>query len=86
MSKESEVEQKDMVNSPSHYTQFSQEVIETIKEWTKAYRGDIAYLIGSSLKYLARAPFKHMSPLEDLKKARVYLDHAIKKLEEELGS
>lgn len=80
---EIEIEPEDMVNHPSHYnTAFSVEVIYTIMEWVAGYKlPKVAYLIGSVLKYLARAPYKHESPLQDLKKARFYLDKAIEILE-----
>lgn len=80
---ETKIESEDMVNHPSHYnTAFSVEVIYTIMEWVAGYKlPKVAYLIGSVLKYLARAPYKHESPLQDLKKARFYLDKAIEILE-----
>ena len=75
--------EEDMVNHPNHYnTAFSVEVINTIMEWVAGYKEPrVAYLIGTVCKYLARAPYKHESPLQDLKKARFYLDKAIEILE-----
>ena len=67
---------KDMVNHPSHYTQYTQEVIDTITEWVKDYNSVEGYYIGTVLKYLARAPYKGKK-LEDLKKASFYLQEAI---------
>lgn len=71
---------KDMVNHPSHYTQYTQEVIDTITEWVKDYDSVEGYYIGTVLKYLARAPYKGKK-LEDLKKASFYLQEAIEHIE-----
>jgi len=69
------------VSHPSHYTQGRFETIEIIEEITQGYSdGYVAYCVGNALKYLARAPFKHESPAEDIAKARAYLDFAIKRL------
>lgn len=69
---------QDNVNHPKHYNKFSQEVIVTIGEWLNGYEdGYVAYCIGNTLKYLSRAPYKHETPLEDLKKAQWYLNEAI---------
>lgn len=73
----------DVVNHPSHYTQGKFEVIEVIEEITGGYSdGYVAYCVGNTIKYLARAPYKHDTPLEDLKKAQKYLEFAIKRLNE----
>ena len=68
---------QDVVNSPNHYTQGRFETIEIIEEITKGYEdGYVAYCVGHALKYLARAPFKHGEPTEDLAKAAKYLAFA----------
>ena len=68
---------QDAVNSPNHYTQGRFETIEVIEEITKGYSdGYVAYCVGNALKYLARAPFKHGEPTEDLAKAERYLAFA----------
>lgn len=67
---------KETVVRPSHYNQGKFEVIEVIHDWKLNFNR------GNAVKYIARAPYKR-SELEDLKKARYYLDHEIKKLEEE---
>ena len=68
---------QDVVNSPNHYTQGRFETIEIIEEITKGYEdGYVAYCVGNALKYLARAPFKHGEPTEDLAKAERYLAFA----------
>lgn len=69
-----------MVNHPSHYNQYTQEVIDTITEWVKDYGSVEGYYIGTVLKYLARAPYKGKK-LEDLKKASFYLQEAIEYIE-----
>lgn len=71
---------QDMVNHPSHYNQYTQEVIDTITEWVKDYGSVEGYYIGTVLKYLARAPYKGKK-LEDLKKASFYLQEAIEYIE-----
>lgn len=77
----------DAVNQPNHYTNGKFEVIEVIEEITKGYKdGFIAYDIGNVTKYIARAPYKHDTPLEDLRKAARYLDYAIKRQEELEGN
>jgi len=62
----------DNVNEPAHYTQGNIECIDAIKE-ALGGEGFMAYCRGNVLKYLWRAERKG-DPLEDLKKARVYLD------------
>ena len=70
----------DMVNHPSHYNYGDIEVIDYINQVTNGYKkGHVAYCIGNVVKYVSRAPFKN--GLEDLKKAKWYLDEAIKKYE-----
>ncbi len=67
----------DPVN-PSHYKQGAIECIEAIKA---ALRGGFtAYLWGNILKYTWRWPSKN--GIEDLKKARWYLDRLIKEVSE----
>jgi hypothetical protein len=59
----------DNVNKPNHYTQGSIEVIDYIMDQK------FDYLEGNIIKYISRYKFKN--GLEDLKKARVYLDKLI---------
>ena len=74
----------DLVNHPPHYNKGGMEVIEVIElvtgEKTGGKRtgdqGFVGYLLGNILKYLLR--FEHKGkPIEDLKKARWYLDKLI---------
>ena len=73
-------EVKDNVNHPSHYTQGSIECIDAIAEATKFLRGieatDTRYII----KYMWR--WNNKNGLEDLRKARWYLNHLISHIEE----
>lgn len=79
--KEEEAAQPDMVEHPAHYRQGRFETIELIQEIAGSYDdGYVAYCVGNAIKYLARAPFKHEFPTEDLQKAKKYLDFAIKGL------
>ena len=72
--------QDDRVNHPSHYTRGGQEVIVTIEEAIQdAPDMTLGYLQGQVLKYLLRCWLKD-NPVEDLKKAKWYLDRLISKL------
>ena len=70
----------DNVNHPSHYTQGNIECIEAIEEATKHLRGIEATDTGNILKYMWR--WNNKNGLEDLRKARWYLNHLISHLEE----
>jgi hypothetical protein len=69
----------DPVNSPAHYNQGGIEAIEGIEASMvpEAYAG---YLKGNIMKYLWRYEKKE-KPVQDLKKARWYLDRLISALE-----
>lgn len=64
----------DNVNNPSHYGQGKIEAIEYISDFLtkEEYQG---YLRGNIAKYLHRFPYKN--GIEDLKKAKVYLEWLI---------
>ena len=70
---------EDPVNHPQHYTQGGIECIEA----EKAALGDLfmGFLIGNALKYLWR--FRHKNGLEDLKKAKWYLEKAIEEMSQD---
>jgi hypothetical protein len=70
----------DNVNHPSHYTQGSIECIDAIAEATKHLLGIAAVCVANIIKYVWRYPFKN--GLEDLYKARWYLDTLIEHEEE----
>lgn len=69
----------DKVNHPSHYTQGGIECIDAIKAAVIGLNGIEAVCTGNILKYLWRWKFKN--GLEDLKKARWYLDKLINEIE-----
>lgn len=60
----------DAVNHPTHYNHGGIEVIDAIESW------QLGFHLGNVVKYVARAVHKG-SRLEDLKKARWYLDREI---------
>lgn len=64
-----------------HYKQFDYETWDVIVDW------DLGYLDGNVVKYLSRWRHKHEDPekqIEDLKKARHYLDKLIEIEEQRL--
>lgn len=65
------------VDSPAHYNVGKIEVIDFIDDQK------LDFTLGNAVKYICRAKHKG-TELEDLKKARWYLDHAIQKLESSL--
>ena len=70
----------DPVNHPTHYTRGGIECIDAIEAALSSQTDPVAaFLTGQSLKYLWRWPIKN--GLEDLRKARWYLDRLIARLE-----
>ena len=67
----------DAVNHPSHYTAGGIECIDCIK--SALGENFIGFLIGNVIKYAYR--YRNKNGLEDLKKARWYLERAIKEVE-----
>lgn len=65
-----EPKKEDVINHPSHYTRGKIEVIDFIEDQ------QLPYHLGNVIKYVARAGYKG-DKLEDLKKARWYLDRYI---------
>lgn len=65
-----EPKKEDVINHPSHYTRGKIEVIDFIEDQ------QLPYHLGNVIKYIARAGYKG-DKLEDLKKARWYLDRYI---------
>jgi len=70
-------ESVDMVNSPPHYNQTGIECIQAISAATDT--GFKYYLQGDIMKYLWRFDYKD-KPLEDLQKAKWYLDKLIEEV------
>lgn len=75
-----EEEPKDNVNHPSHYNNSGIECIDAI-EATLGPKGFQAYCKGNCMKYLWRYEYKN--GLEDLEKARVYLEWMIESIRKE---
>ena len=66
----------DLINHPPHYTFGGIEVLDAIEAW------ELPYHLGNCVKYIARAGRKDPAKtVEDLKKARFYLDRYIGNLE-----
>jgi len=64
------IDKKETVNHPAHYNVGKFEVIDIIEDW------DLGFHLGNAIKYIARAKHKD-NELEDLKKARWYLNRKI---------
>lgn len=80
--KDGEVE--DVINAPNHYTNGKFETFEVIEHVTRGYANPfVAYAIGNVIKYVDRAPYKHETPVEDLRKAIRYLEKSIEVIERE---
>ena len=61
------------VNHPKHYNQGKFEVIDVIEDWK------LGFNLGNAVKYIARSEFKG-DQLQDLEKARWYLNREIRRL------
>lgn len=68
----------DPVNHPSHYTQGGIECIDAIEAACTGLTGDEGYCVGQVIKYIWR--WKHKNGLQDLEKARWYLNRLIEKV------
>ena len=74
----------DPVNHPAHYTQGGIECIDALTAMVSGYTNPVnATFAWQVVKYIWRHPFKG-KPLEDLKKARFYLDRLIRSYEEQV--
>ncbi len=65
----------DPVNHPSHYTSGKVECIDGIEAAVSELQGFEGYCVGNAIKYLWR--WKHKGGVQDLAKARWYLDRLI---------
>lgn len=73
----------DMVSHPPHYqSNKGLEVIDVIEAFTADLTGIEATDTGNIIKYICR--WKHKNGIEDLKKARWYLNHLIERVEKEV--
>ena len=68
------VPEPDMVNHPPHYKVGGIETIDFIEA------KNLTYHLGNAVKYISRAYYKD-NPLQDLKKARFYIDREISRRE-----
>lgn len=72
-----EPQNDDPVNRPKHYTDGKIEVIDFIED------KKLGFCLGNAIKYIARAGKKDPTKeIEDLKKAKWYVERRIKELEE----
>lgn len=67
------------INHPPHYTHSTIEPIDVIEAW------GLGFHLGNCVKYIARCELKGR-PIEDLEKARWYLDREIARRKEASGS
>lgn len=77
------MEMLDPVNRPAHYTAGKVECIDAIDSATIGLTGGQAYSTGAAIKYLWR--WSRKGGVEDLRKARWYIDRLIAELEVEAG-
>ena len=68
------------VHHPAHYTAGKIECIDAIEAATQGLSGFEGMLAGNAMKYLWR--WKHKNGIEDLLKARWYLDRLIQVTED----
>ena len=68
------------VDHPNHYISNGIETIDIITAWTNGLNDVVAFDVGNVIKYISR--WSKKNGVEDLKKARWYLDHVINYLEE----
>ena len=75
----------DMVKHPNHYRgKNGLEAWDVIEAFTSDLTGIEAFDIGNVLKYICR--WKHKNGIQDLLKAKEYLDHVIlRKINEEIN-
>ena len=64
------------VSHPSHYNQ-GIEAIDIIESW------ELNFSLGNAIKYILRSPYKGKQ-IEDLEKARWYIDREINRLKNEM--
>ena len=77
LEKELNIPSNDPVNRPSHYTDGKIEVIDFIED------KKLGFCLGNAVKYIARAGKKDPTKeVEDLNKAKWYVERRIKELEE----
>ena len=70
----------DMVNHPQHYTQGGIECIDALKAATVGKRGIEAVCVANIIKYCWR--YEEKNGIEDVRKAKWYVERLLKELEE----
>ena len=70
----------DMVSHPKHYTQGNIECIDALKAATVGKRGIEAVCVANVIKYLWR--YEEKNGIEDVRKAKWYIERLLKELEE----
>ena len=70
----------DMVNHPKHYNQGGIECIDALKAATVGKRGIEAVCVANVIKYLWR--YEEKNGIEDVRKAKFYIERLLKELEE----
>ena len=70
----------DMVSHPKHYTQGNFECIDALKAATVGKRGIEAVCVANVIKYLWR--YEKKNGIEDIRKAKWYIERLLKELEE----
>ena len=70
----------DMVNHPRHYTQGGIECIDALKAATVGKRGIEAVCVANVIKYLWR--YEEKNGIEDVRKAKWYIERLLRELEE----
>ena len=70
----------DTVNHPQHYTQGGIECIDALKAATVGKRGIEAVCVANVIKYLWR--YEEKNGIEDVRKAKWYVERLLKELEE----
>ena len=68
-----EIEEKEMVNHPSHYNMGKYEAIDVIEDW------NLNFNLGNAVKYISRAGHKD-DIVQDLKKSLWYIEREIQRL------
>ena len=68
-----EIEEKEMVDHPSHYNMRKYEAIDVIEDW------NLNFNLGNAVKYITRAGHKD-DIVQDLKKSLWYIDREIQRL------
>ena len=71
---------QDVINHPKHYNSGNIEPIKVIEDW------NLGFHLGNVIKYIARAGKKDPTKeIEDLEKARFYLNRHINTLKKQKG-